>query len=167
MDIIGIDPGSLRTGWGIIREQSGVLCLVDCGIIRTENQGSSGNFSERLALIYTSLCSILGKYTPDECAVEQIFTALNASSALKLGQARGAAIAACASFSLPVYDYEPTVVKKSLVGVGRAEKQQVAFMVCQLLNIENKKRTPDVTDALAIAICHMNQKRYQKFICAS
>lgn len=162
MDVLGIDPGSLRTGWGVVREQSGVLSLVDCGIIRTTKPSEAGeNFSARLAVIYTSLCEVLKKYSPEECAIEQVFTAQNAASALKLGQARGVAVAACATFSLPVFDYEPTLVKKSIVGSGRAEKEQVAFMICQILNISRQKWPLDITDALGIAICHLSQRRFQ------
>lgn len=161
MDVLGIDPGSLRTGWGVVREKSGVLSLVDCGIIRTTKPaGAAERFSTRLAVIYSSLCEVLKKYTPEECAIEQVFTAQNTASALKLGQARGVAVAACATFSLPVFDYEPTLVKKSIVGNGRAEKEQLAFMTCRLLNIPRQNWPLDITDALGIAICHLSQRRF-------
>lgn len=161
MKILGIDPGSLRTGWGIVNEESGILSLVDCGIIRTTRADiADTGFSARLALIYSGLCEILAKYEPEECGMEQVFTAQNAASALKLGQARGVAVAACANYSVPIFDYEPTLVKKSLVGTGRAEKEQVAFMVCRLLNIKRQKWPLDITDALATAICHSTQKRF-------
>lgn len=161
MVVLGIDPGSLRTGWGIVREQSGTLSLVDCGIIRaTKPVGPTERFSARLAIIYSALCEVLQKYSPEECAIEQVFTAQNAASALKLGQARGVAVAACAAFSLPVFDYEPTLVKKSIVGNGRAEKEQLAFMACRLLNISRQKWPLDITDALGVAICHLSQRRF-------
>lgn len=188
--VIGIDPGSRRTGWGVVRETSGVLSLVDCGVIRSESAagvrraggarpGSArghaapgapaarveSDFSLRLAHIYHELTTVLARHRPDEGALEQVFTARNAASALKLGQARGVAVAACASAGLPVSDYEPTLVKQSLVGTGRAEKEQVAFMVRRLLNIraDSQGRWPldvlDVTDALAVAICHLGMRR--------
>ena len=160
MDILGIDPGSLRTGWGLIREKSGVLQLIDCGIIRTQSE--KNNFSQRLAYIYNSLCSIISTYSPEECAIEQVFTAQNPLAALKLGQSRGVAVASCAAFDLPVYDYAPTIVKKSIVGVGRAEKEQVAFMVLKILNAKQQKWPLDVTDALGVAICHLSQRRFNK-----
>lgn len=89
--VLGVDPGSQRTGWGIIAEQSGVLRLVDCGIIRTTSSGEK-EFSQRLAVIYRQLADVVGRYRPHEAAIEQVFTAKNAASALKLGQARGVAV---------------------------------------------------------------------------
>ena len=146
--VLGVDPGSQRTGWGIIAEQSGVLRLVDCGIIRTTSSGEK-EFSQRLAVIYRQLADV----------IEQVFTAKNAASALKLGQARGVAVAACAAHRVPVSDYEPTLVKKSVVGTGRAEKEQVAFMVRRLLNVRGEGWALDTTDALAVAICHLTMRR--------
>ena len=101
--VIGIDPGSQRTGWGVVRETSGVLRLVDCGVVRTAAAG--GEFSERLARIYRELGKVLTRCKPDEAAIEQIFTAKNATSALKLGQARGVAEAACAACGLNISDF--------------------------------------------------------------
>lgn len=156
----GIDPGSQRTGWGIVADESGVLRLVDCGIIRTSARDS---FPERLAAIYRSLSSVLAEYKPDEGAIEQVFTARNAQTALKLGQARGAAVAACAACGCPVYDYEPTAVKKAVTGVGRAEKEQVAFMVRRMLNMGGSLALPlDTTDALGVAICHLSHARIRR-----
>lgn len=166
--VIGIDPGSRRTGWGVVREKSGMLELVDCGIIRTESGDkklsfrNSSAFAARLAMIFSSLAVVLDKHEPEAAAVEQIFTAMNTASALKLGQARGAAIAACASRNLEIFDYEPTLVKRSIVGTGRAEKEQVAFMVGRLLNVKSKDWALDTTDALAVAICHLSQRRFQQ-----
>ena len=156
--VLGVDPGSQRTGWGIIAEQSGVLRLVDCGIIRTTSGGEK-EFSRRLAVIYRQLADVVGRYRPQEAAIEEVFTARNAASALKLGQARGVAVAACAAHGVPVSDYEPTLVKKSVVGTGRAEKEQVAFMVRRLLNVRGEGWALDTTDALAVAICHLTMRR--------
>lgn len=163
--VIGIDPGSQVTGWGIVRECSGVLHLVDCGAVRTSaarnaaNKEGPADFSARLAHIYTELARIVARTNPDEAAIEQVFTAQNAATALKLGQARGVAVAACAAHDISVSDYPPTLVKKTLVGVGRAEKSQVAFMVGRLLN--TKEQWPlDTSDALAVAICHLTLRRY-------
>ncbi|MDR1855767.1 MAG: crossover junction endodeoxyribonuclease RuvC [Desulfovibrio sp.] len=157
---VGIDPGSLRTGWGVVRETSGVLQLVDCGIIRTNPKES---FPNRLAHIYREMLAILERLEPEEAAIEEIFTAKNASSALKLGQARGVAIAACAARSMPVRDYEATFIKKSLVGTGSAEKEQVAFMVKRLLNVKSADWALDTSDALAVAICHLTMRRMEAF----
>lgn len=156
--VIGIDPGSQRTGWGVIREVSGVLHLVDCGIVRTTAQEKE--FSERLARIYRELAEVVARCKPDEAAVEQVFTAKNPAGALKLGQARGVAVAACAAHGIRVHDYEPTLVKKSVVGTGRAEKEQVAFMVKRLLNVKNADWPLDTSDALAVAICHLSMRRF-------
>ena len=141
--VLGVDPGSQRTGWGIIAEQSGVLRLVDCGIIRATSSGEK-EFSQRLAVIYRQLADVVGRYRPQEAAIEQVFTAKNA---------------ACAAHRVPVSDYEPTLVKKSVVGTGRAEKEQVAFMVRRLLNVRGEGWTLDTTDALAVAICHLTMRR--------
>ena len=156
IEILGIDPGSQRTGWGIIRDKSGVLELVDCGIIRTKPADS---FSVRLSQIYRELCAAIARCQPGACAVEQVFSGRNPATALKLGQARGAAIAACAAYGLEVFDYEPTLVKKAVTGGGRAEKEQVAFMVSRLLNLGKKRLALDTTDALAVAICHAGSRR--------
>ncbi len=158
--VIGIDPGSTVTGWGVVSDASGVLALVACGAIRPKGE----SFAERLASIYYSLCGVLDKWKPAEAAVEQIFSAKNAASALKLGQARGVAVAACAAYRLPVFDYEPTLVKKSLVGAGRAEKAQVAFMVGRLLNQKTEGWPADTTDALGVALCHLNMRRFQNLL---
>ena len=156
--VIGIDPGSNVTGWGVVRESSGVLRLVPCGAIRAKG----AEFPDRLASIYHALCGVLDRWRPEEAAVEQVFTAKNAASALKLGQARGVVIAACAARGLPICDYAPTLVKKSLVGTGRAEKEQVAFMIAQVLGCKRENRALDTTDALGVAVCHLTMRRFQR-----
>ena len=153
--IIGID-----TGWGVVREVSGVLQLVDCGVIRPP---LDGEFASRLGVIFKEMHRVLGRLKPDEASVEQVFTAKNAATALKLGQARGAAIAACAAYDLPVRDYEPTVIKKSLVGVGRADKEQVSFMVGRVLGVKPDWAV-DTGDALAAAICHLTHRRFERLV---
>lgn len=161
MRVLGIDPGSRRTGWGIVEEKSGTMALVDCGLVNAAaSQASGQSFSARLAFIYRELCRPLALHRPDAAAIEQVFTAKNAQSALKLGQARGIAVAVCAAHGLDVFDYEPTLVKKSLVGAGRAEKEQVAFMVKRLLNIRTANWPLDTSDALGVAICHLSQARF-------
>ncbi len=162
--VIGIDPGSRITGWGIVQEVSGVLKLVDCGAIRTASSAKAP-FAERLAIIYTQLSKIISIHNPQEAAIEQVFTAKNAMTALKLGQARGVAVAACAQHNIAVFDYEPTLVKKSLVGTGRADKAQVAFMVGRLLN-SKQDFLADTSDALGIAICHLTMRRFKQHISA-
>lgn len=158
--VIGIDPGSRVLGWGVVREASGVLRLVDCGVVRPNTRAETA-FSARLAYIYRELAAVIGRLVPDEAAVEQVFTAKNAASALKLGQARGVAVAACAAHGLDVSDYEPRLVKKSLVGAGGADKEQVSFMVGRLLNTKPDWAL-DTSDALAVAICHLTMRRFAR-----
>jgi len=153
--VLGIDPGSRCTGYGIVSEVSGTLCLIKAGTIRLD---AIADMSRRLAKIFSDLSALIVEFAPSEAAVEEIFTAKNASSALKLGQARGAVIVACAHNNIPVYSYEPTMVKKSIVGVGRAAKEQVAFMVARLLGSRGGWAR-DASDALAVAVTHLNQRR--------
>jgi crossover junction endodeoxyribonuclease RuvC len=156
--VIGIDPGSRHTGWGVVREASGVLSLVDCGVC---SPAQKLPFAERLAAVYHGLNAVLERLLPAEAAIEQVFIAQNTATALKLGQARGVAVAACAARHIPVLDYEPALVKKTLVGTGRAEKEQVAFMAGRLLGI--KPDWPvDTSDAIGIAICHLTVRRFVK-----
>lgn len=153
--VLGLDPGSRITGYGFVRERSGVLELLDAGVVRT---GAETDFNRRLGVIYLAIAELIGRHCPVEAAVESVFVAKNAGTALKLGQARGAALAACSVAGLTVYSYAPTLIKKSLVGTGRAEKSQVAFMVGRVLACRETFAV-DATDALAAAVCHLNQRR--------
>ena len=162
--ILGIDPGSRFTGYGIIEDVSGQLKLITAGVI---NASKKEDFTERLGLIFSELHAIIVMHKPTEAAIENIFVSKNVLSALKLGQARGAAIAACVQGKLPVSSYEPTVVKKNVVGVGRASKEQVAFMVSRLLNVRNPDWAEDTSDALAVAITHSNNRRYEQLLRAT
>lgn len=157
--VIGIDPGSRCLGWGVVRERSGVLSLVGCGVIRP----GGTEFSVRLGRIFTELSALIAAHAPDEAAIENVFTHKNVLSALKLGQARGVAVAACAAHAVPVHDYEPALVKKSLVGTGRAEKSQVAFMAGRMLGAQ-PDWPEDAGDALALAVCHLNTRRLRRLI---
>ncbi|SNR66123.1 Holliday junction endonuclease RuvC [Humidesulfovibrio mexicanus] len=157
--VLGLDPGSRVTGYGVVREQSGRAELVAVGAIRTP---SGGDMAERLGIIYSRVAEVIREHGPAEAAIESVFVSKNTASALKLGQARGAAMAACAVAGLPVSGYPPTLVKKSLVGAGRAEKEQVAFMVAQILGVRNPGWPLDASDALAVAICHLNERRLRK-----
>lgn len=159
LTVLGIDPGSRCLGWGLVREQSGVLALVDCGVVRPKG----GDFSSRLGNLFIELAALVARCVPDEAAVEQVFTHKNVVSALKLGQARGVAVAACAANGVPVIDYEPTQVKKTLVGTGRAEKTQVSYMVGHMLG-RKPDWTLDTGDALALAVCHLNMRRMARLL---
>ncbi len=149
MRILGIDPGSRVTGYGVI-DSDGVRSRHVCsGCIRTESQ----DFSARLGEIFEGIQEIVRTERPDEVAVEQVFVARNPSSALKLGHARGAAVTAVVTMDLSVAEYTPRAVKKALVGTGAAEKEQVQHMIRLLLGVSGKMGL-DESDALAIALCH-------------
>jgi len=157
--VLGIDPGSRVTGYGLVREVSGQALLVEAGTIST---GALKDLGQRLGRINAGIAALVAKFSPDAAAVENVFVSRNVMSALKLGQARGAAIAACAVAEVPVATYEPTVVKKNLVGVGNAAKSQVAWMVAHSLGMKNPGWAEDASDALAVALCHLNQRRFNK-----
>ncbi|MDK2921056.1 MAG: crossover junction endodeoxyribonuclease RuvC [Desulfonauticus sp.] len=160
MLVLGLDPGSRCTGVGLVAEESGVLRLV---LARALYLPQGKELDEKLGFLFEELIKIIDTYQPGEAAIEDVFFAANARSALRLGQARGAAITACAWKNLKVFSYEPTRVKNSIVGVGRASKEQVAFMVKQMLN--SKASWPlDVSDALAVAITHLNARRLNTFL---
>ena len=161
--VLGLDPGSRCTGFGVVQERSGQLTLLETGTIRPR---SSQSISLRLGMIMEEILAIVDRWTPHEAAIEDVFVARNTASALKLGQARGAALAACGSRRLHVSEYAPTLVKKTLVGAGRAEKSQVAFMVGQMLGCK-PQWAEDSSDALAVALCHCNQRRLSRLTAAA
>lgn len=154
--ILGIDPGSRKTGYGIINHLGGKSGYVTSGVIRMP-EGLS--LPERLKVIFDSISQIVETYSPQEMAVEQVFMAKNAGSALKLGQARGAAIVAGTQHDLPVFEYEARKVKQSVVGTGAADKLQVQHMVKALLKLP-KAPQEDAADALAVALCHANTQQH-------
>ena len=153
--ILGLDPGSLRTGFGVIDCAGGTLTIVAQGCIAT----AGGPLADRLRIIHTRVAELIALHAPSEVAVERVFLSKNADSALKLGQARGAALAAV-PVRLGVHEYAPRAVKLAVVGVGGAEKTQVAHMVKQLLRVD-LRLAADAADALAIAICHAHSRKYQ------
>ncbi|KIH77036.1 Holliday junction endonuclease RuvC [Geoalkalibacter ferrihydriticus] len=150
MRILGIDPGSRATGYGLIEKQGNRLVHIDNGVILTGNETA---LSKRLEIIYRQLAEIITRYEPDTMAVEQIFLARNALSALKLGHARGVALLAGVHQDLPVYEYTALQVKSAVVGYGRAAKGQIQEMVKILLNLPEIAQE-DASDALAVAVCH-------------
>jgi crossover junction endodeoxyribonuclease RuvC len=149
--ILGIDPGTLVTGYGVIELSGGTASLIASGMVRN---GSDRPMAERLKVIHESLLLVIRKYRPDQAAVETAFYGKNAQSALKLGQARGVAILAAVSGGLPLAEYSPREIKKAVVGNGNASKQQVQFMIRSLLRMTGAAVPFDVTDALAVAVCH-------------
>lgn len=151
--ILAIDPGSRITGFGIIDVSNGKSVYVNSGCIRLPDEA----LSVRLKHIFNNVSSLLNEYEPNEFAIEEVFLAKNANSALKLGQARGAAIVAAALQELFVHEYAARRVKQSVVGNGNADKTQVQTMVQLLLNLSSKPQA-DAADALAIALCHANTR---------
>lgn len=147
--ILGIDPGSRRTGYGILDVRGSDLAPVAWGVIRT---GPNDSFPDRLQRIHDGLSEIILLHHPTEAVVEKVFLARNASSALKLGQAMGAVVVTCRSRGLPVHEYSAREIKLSATGFGAAPKEQVGGMVCRLLGIR-KPVPPDASDALAMAFC--------------
>jgi crossover junction endodeoxyribonuclease RuvC len=151
--VFGIDPGSNRTGYGCIESDGRRHRLVLCGAVQTNGVG---NFPERLAVIHRALSAALSECRPDCVAVENLFHASNVRSALKLGHARGVAMLAAVEAGLPVIEYTPAEIKRSVVGYGRAEKPQVGLMVKLLLGLNSVPSPHDAADALAVAICHLH-----------
>lgn len=147
--ILGIDPGSRFTGYGIIELKAGRSIWVNSGFIRV----NGNNLAEKLCIISEGLNTLLDEFQPDEMAIEKVFVSHNVDSALKLGQARGAAISTVALRKIPVSEYTPTQIKKAVVGKGNAAKTQVQHMVVNLLGLSQAPQE-DAADALAIALCH-------------
>ena len=151
--ILGIDPGSQITGYGIIDTEGNHSKHIDNGIIRVQGK----DIAEKLCLIYTGISELITEFQPQEVSIEKVFMHKNADSALKLGQARGAAITAAATHALDVFEYTANQVKQSTVGKGHAAKEQVQHMVKVLLNLPEVPFT-DASDALAIALCHAHSR---------
>jgi crossover junction endodeoxyribonuclease RuvC len=154
MIILGVDPGTITTGYGIIEYEKGKLYLIASGVI---NSIKKSKLPVRLELIYNELTKLIEIYLPDEFAIESAFYGKNAQSALKIGHARGVSILAAIHHQIPTAEYSPREIKKSVVGNGAASKQQVMYMVNQLLNLKPKKTKLDETDALAVALCHVQK----------
>lgn len=150
MRILGLDPSLSSTGWGIVEVENNRLRYVADGFIKTDPKLP---IYDRLAVIHRALNKVIETYHPQEAAIEQVFLNENPTSTIKLGMARGVVILAPALFGIPVCEYEPTKVKKAVVGVGRAEKSQVETMV-KILLPGCKPKNNDSSDALAMAICH-------------
>ena len=161
--IIGIDPGLRRCGWGVIESEGNRLTFVACGVITPPVKDP---LPERLARLHEGLVALIGLHRPDEAAVEETFVNAGPRSALQLGQARGIALMTPASLGLPVGEYAANLVKKSVVGAGHAEKQQVMLMVRTLLPAAGFD-SADAADALAIAICHAHHRRHRALVASA
>jgi crossover junction endodeoxyribonuclease RuvC len=151
--ILGIDPGSRITGFGLIEMKGSQYQFAEAGCIKV----GDGEIGPRLFKIHEKLCEIIEQHQPDEIVIEQIFTNINHQSALKLGQARGVALLTAAKYTIPIFEYTARHVKKSVVGYGAANKDQVQHMVRAILKLTYTPQA-DAADALAIAICHAHTK---------
>lgn len=154
MRVFGIDPGSTRTGYGCVQSDGTRHRLIACGAIAIP---ASHPFPQKLQIIHTELAGLIAQHQPDCVAIENLFHAANARSALKLGHARGVAMLAAVEAGIPIVEYTPAEVKQSVVGYGRAEKGQVQSMIQLLLGLAAPPAPHDASDALAIAICHLHK----------
>lgn len=151
MKILGIDPGTGRTGWAVVEVKNGKEQLVACGCLETQvNSALPG----RLESIYTDLNSVISQYQPDQAAVEELFFATNAKTAMNVSQARGVILLSLQLNKLPIFNYTPLQVKSSITGFGQADKKQVERMVLAILHLAQAPKPDDTVDAIAIALTH-------------
>lgn len=151
MIILGVDPGTIYTGYGVIRTNKNSFTKIVNGLIKLP---SNKSLTEKLEIIYSELDKLIKLHKPDEFAIETAFYGKNVQSAMKIGYARGVSLLAAIHNKVPTSEYSPREIKKSVVGNGAASKQQVSFMIKSLLDIKNTKMRFDESDALAIALCH-------------
>lgn len=151
MIILGIDPGFAITGYGVVENSGNRLRMLEYGVVSTK---AGELFTRRLLAIRTQLSALLTRYSPDACAVEELFFNSNTTTAIQVAQGRGVAVSTVAESGIPIYEYTPLQVKQTVVGYGRAEKQQIQQMVKIMLKLDTIPKPDDAADALAIAICH-------------
>jgi len=162
--VLGIDPGSDTTGWGIVEGDGRRYRLVEFGVIKTS---SSDKFPHRLLQISNGIEELIERHNPDACAVEDGFLKTNVKVTLKLGQVRGITLLAAARAAIEVHEYSPRLVKQTVVGYGNAEKHQVQEMVRVLLSLKSLPQPHDAADALAVAICHFHHAGLQQRLLAA
>lgn len=161
MRVLGIDPGTISLGYGLVDEEAGQITQVACGALTTHQNTP---LAERLYALFLGLHDIIARYQPDEAAIEEPFVAKNARSALAVGQAIGAASVAVTEKGIPAHHYTPTQVKQSVTSYGRSGKGQVQEMVCILLGLSSPPEPSDAADALAVAICHIQERRISRIL---
>jgi len=154
MRVLGIDPGTVTVGYGVIESRDGEISLVDCGVLTAPARSPT---AERLASLYSGLSEIISRYQPDAVAVEQPFVGKNVSSALAIGKAQAIAILAAASRGIPTYEYTPTQVKQRVANYGASSKEQIQEMVRLQLGLSEVPQPNDAADALAVALCHLSE----------
>ena len=158
MRVLGIDPGTAITGYGVIEGEGDSLVVTTYGAVTTP---ANQPLAQRLQHIYRELRALITEWHPDSAAVEELFFSKNARTALSVGHARGVALLALTQAGLPIQEYKPAEVKQAVAGYGNAPKQQVQGMVQLLLNLDEMPRPDDAADALAVAICHFHSARWQ------
>ena len=156
MRVIGIDPGTAITGWGVVEGDGNDLQMMAAGVVTT---AAGTPLPQRLQIIYTDLTALIKKWQPESSAIEELFFSKNAKTALAVGHGRGVAMLALANANLPIAEYKPLEVKQAITGYGGADKQQIQQMVKLLLSLEDIPPRDDAADALAIAICHIHSAR--------
>jgi crossover junction endodeoxyribonuclease RuvC len=161
MRIMGLDPGTATTGYGIIDVVEGEPSVVTYGVIRTDPQQE---MARRLQTIYQTLCDLLDEYMPDSAAIEEVFFGRNITTAITVGQARGVLILALANAGIPIDEYSPPKIKDAVTGYGKADKHQVQLMVRNLLHLEETPRPDDAADGLAVALTHYQHQRYTSLL---
>jgi crossover junction endodeoxyribonuclease RuvC len=159
--VLGIDPGTAITGYGLVREDDCGLALVEYGAITTP---SDEPLAERLQILYRGLTEVIGRHRPETAAVEELFFSRNVRTALSVGHARGVVLLALAHAALPVHEYKPLEVKQAVAGYGGADKHQVQEMVRLLLQLDQIPQPDDAADAVAVAICHIHSARMAALI---
>jgi crossover junction endodeoxyribonuclease RuvC len=154
MIILGVDPGTLITGYGVIEVRNGKFKVLEVDIVRNRSELT---MPVRLKAIYSALCAVIDRHHPDEFAIETAFYGKNVQSAMKLGHARGVAILAAVNHEIPTAEYSPREVKRAVVGSGAASKDQVSYMIQSILSLQSPPEFYDATDALAVALCHFHR----------
>lgn len=159
--VLGIDPGTATTGFGLVSEEGDSVHLLECGVIQT---AAGQPLAWRLRSLYENLSQLLARWQPDEAAVEELFFSRNTTTALAVGHARGVALLALAQASIPVAEYTPMQVKQAIVSYGKGTKEQVQEMVRLILRLEAVPQPDDAADAVALAICHLHSTRLSQLL---
>jgi len=154
MRILGIDPGTIAMGYGVIESKDDEVTLIDCGVLTASGRSPIG---ERLSFLYNQLLEIVSRYQPDVVAIEQPFLAKNVKSALAIGRAQAVAILAATNKGIPTHEYTPTRIKQSVAGYGASSKEQIQEMVRLQLGLSQAPQPSDAADALAVALCHLSE----------
>jgi crossover junction endodeoxyribonuclease RuvC len=162
MRILGIDPGTATVGYGIVDVLDGEVGLVDFGAITTRPK--DGDTARRLQIVHEKLMALLEEFEPDAAAVEELFFGRNITTAIKVGQARGVILLALANAGIPVAEYSPPKIKEAVSGYGNATKEQVQFMVQNMLGLDEVPRPDDAADGLAVALTHFQHRRYEMLL---